>query len=62
MTTLKRFIAWIAGQIERLSAWQMARTIAWEDRYIMQYRKQIDDALQGIVEAKERRARAGRRK
>lgn len=35
-----------------------ARVIKWEDRYVIQYEKQIAESLAGIEEAKARRAKA----
>lgn len=44
-----------------VAAWRKywaARTVKWEDRYIIQYEKQIAESLAGIEEAKARRAKA----
>jgi hypothetical protein len=61
VTACEKFIAWIERQLKRLSAWHQARVVKWENRYIIQYEKQIADAVAGIEEAKQRRAKAASR-
>lgn len=61
MTTRATFCVWLVDVLMRLRRWHSARVIKWENRYIHQYEKQIDDALRGIEEAKRRRAEASAR-
>lgn len=61
MAACAKLFAWIECQIKRLSAWQQDRVVKWEDRYIVQYEKQIADSLRGIEAAKQRRAKASAR-
>lgn len=62
MAGWNRLICWLARARAALIRWHHGRVIKWESRYIDQYRKQIDDALEGIVIAKKRRAAAEARR
>lgn len=56
------FFAWVTELLERYRAWEKARAIKWEDRYITHYQQQIADCLRGIEEAKKRREKAEARR
>lgn len=58
MAACEKLLAWIERHMQRLKAWQQARVVKWEGRYIVQYERQIADALSGIEAAKNRRAQA----
>lgn len=56
------FFAWIARIPKQLRNWYHAQGVMWEERHIIQYHKQIADALAGIEDAKKRRAAAEARR
>ena len=51
-------ICLLARASAAVSRWHHARVIKWENRYIDQYQRQIDDAMRGVAEAKLRREKA----
>lgn len=51
METWQRFKKWLAE-------WEQRQAIKWEERHIVQYRRQIWAAVDGIKESKRRIERA----
>ena len=57
----KTFLAMLAKIKREVYAWQLRSAIKWEDRYMDQYRMQLDEAKAGLAESQRRREVLARR-